>query len=71
MENRQHWSDDALLRAIARRDGLAFAVFYRRHVPAVLAYLLRESRDREAAADLAAEVFAASAAGRGWWRSSC
>jgi len=66
MENRQQWSDDALLRAIARRDGLAFAVFYRRHVPAVLAYLLRESRDREAAADLAAEVFAAVllAAGR-------
>jgi RNA polymerase sigma factor (sigma-70 family) len=58
MENRQHWSDAALLRAIAQRDGAAFAVFYRRHVPTVLAYLLRESRDREAAADLAAEVFA-------------
>jgi RNA polymerase sigma factor (sigma-70 family) len=57
--NRRHWSDAALLSSIAGRDGAAFAVFYRRHVPTVLAYLLRETRDREAAADLAAEVFAA------------
>ncbi|HTU84078.1 MAG TPA: RNA polymerase sigma factor [Solirubrobacteraceae bacterium] len=57
--NRQQWSDAALLSAIAGRDGAAFAVFYRRHVPAALAYLLRETRDPEAAADLAAEVFAA------------
>jgi len=66
MENRQHWSDAALLSAIASRDGTAFAVFYRRHVAAALAYLLRETRDPELAADLAAEVFAAVllAAGR-------
>ena len=57
--NRQDWSDAALLAAIASRDGAAFTVFYRRHVPMVLAYVLRETRDREAAADLAAEVFAA------------
>src|ERR1700729_4350942 len=57
--NRRQWSDTALLAAIAARDGAAFAVFYRRHLPAVLAFLLRETRDREAAADLAAEVFAA------------
>jgi RNA polymerase sigma factor (sigma-70 family) len=57
--NREDWSDAALLAAIASRDGGAFAVFYRRHVPMVLAYLLRETRDRETAADLAAEVFAA------------
>jgi len=64
--NRRQWSDAALLAAIAGRDGAAFAVFYRRHLPAVLAFLLRETRDREAAADLAAEVFAAVllAAGR-------
>ncbi len=64
--NRQHWSDAALLAAIASRDGAAFAVFYRRYVPVVLAYLLRQTRDREMAADLAAEVFAAVllAAGR-------
>jgi RNA polymerase sigma factor (sigma-70 family) len=57
--NRRQWSDTALLAAIAARDGAAFAVFYRRHLPAVLAFLIRESRDREVAADLAAEVFAA------------
>jgi RNA polymerase sigma factor (sigma-70 family) len=57
--NRRQWSDSALLAAIAGRDGAAFAVFYRRHLPAVLAFLLRETRDREASADLAAEVFAA------------
>ena len=64
--NRQDWSDAALLAAIASRDGAAFAVFYRRHVPMVLAYLLRQTRNRETAADLAAEVFAAIllAAGR-------
>jgi RNA polymerase sigma-70 factor (ECF subfamily) len=66
MDNRQPTSDAALLSAIAARDGAAFSVFYRRHVPAVLAYLMRETRDPETAADLAAEVFAAVllAAGR-------
>ncbi|HTP20191.1 MAG TPA: RNA polymerase sigma factor [Solirubrobacteraceae bacterium] len=57
--NRRQWSDTALLSAIAARDGAAFAVFYRRHLPHVLAFLFRETRDPEAAADLAAEVFAA------------
>ena len=57
--NRQHWSDAALLAAIASRDGAAFTVFYRRYAPIVLAYLMRQTRDRETAADLAAEVFAA------------
>lgn len=52
-------SDEQLLAAIAACDGRAAAVFYRRHLPAVLAYLMRETRDPEAAADLAAEVFAA------------
>jgi RNA polymerase sigma factor (sigma-70 family) len=52
-------SDRQLLAAIAGRDGDAFAVFYRRHLPPVLAYLLRETRDPELAGDLAAEVFAA------------
>ncbi len=58
-QDRRQWSDSALLSAIAARDGVAFAVFYRRHLPAVLAFLMRETRDPEAAADLAAEVFAA------------
>lgn len=52
-------SDEDLLSAIAARDGNAFRIFYRRHLPAVLAYLMRETRDPEASADLAAEVFAA------------
>jgi RNA polymerase sigma-70 factor (ECF subfamily) len=52
-------SDADLLSAIAGCDGKAFAVFYRRHLPAVLAYLVRQTRDPEVAADLAAEVFAA------------
>lgn len=52
-------SDADLLAAIAARDGNAFRVFYRRHLPAVLSYLVRGTRDPEAAADLAAEVFAA------------
>ncbi len=64
--NREDWSDASLLSAIAARDGAAFAVFYRRHVPVVLAYLLRETGNPETAGDLAAEVFAAvlPAAGR-------
>ncbi|HYB26571.1 MAG TPA: RNA polymerase sigma factor [Solirubrobacteraceae bacterium] len=64
--NRTYASDAALLSAIAARDGAAFAVFYRRHIPTVLAYLMRETRDPETSADLAAEVFAAVllAAGR-------
>jgi len=58
-------SDAALLSAIADRDGAAFAVFYRRHVATVLAYLMRETRNPETAADLAAEVFAAVLLGAG------
>lgn len=53
------WSDKTLLAAVAGQDGEAFSAFYRRHLPSVLAYLMRETRDREQAADLAAEVFAA------------
>jgi RNA polymerase sigma factor (sigma-70 family) len=53
-------SDDAsLLAAIGDRDGRALSIFYRRHLPAVLRFLLRETADPEVAADLAAEVFAA------------
>ncbi|MFL5860304.1 MAG: RNA polymerase sigma factor [Solirubrobacteraceae bacterium] len=52
-------TDDELLGAIASRDPEAFTVFYRRHLPVTLAYLMRETQDPELAADLAAEVFAA------------
>jgi RNA polymerase sigma-70 factor (ECF subfamily) len=58
-EDLEQASDADLLSAVASCNGRAFAVFYRRHLAAVLAYLMRETRDPEAAADLAAEVFAA------------
>src|SRR6202034_2211053 len=51
-------TDETLLAASATGDRAAFASFYRRHLAAVLGFLLRETRDRELAADLAAEVFA-------------
>jgi RNA polymerase sigma factor (sigma-70 family) len=53
------WDDVELLAAIAQRDGQAFSVFYRRHLSGVLAFLMRETGDSEASADLVAEVFAA------------
>jgi RNA polymerase sigma factor (sigma-70 family) len=56
-------SDQELLESIARCDGEAFTVFYRRHLPRVVGYLVRETGDRELAADLAAEVFAAALIG--------
>jgi RNA polymerase sigma-70 factor (ECF subfamily) len=52
--------DEALLVAIAARDDAAFAAFYRRYLPLVLRWCLRETGDRELAADLSAEVFAAA-----------
>jgi RNA polymerase sigma factor (sigma-70 family) len=68
-------SDEELLAATAR-DAEAFAVFYRRHLRSVLAYLIRRTGRPELAADLAAETFAAAlqslptyeetGAARGW-----
>ncbi|MGH2871288.1 MAG: RNA polymerase sigma factor [Solirubrobacteraceae bacterium] len=57
---RQRWSDHELLSAAGEREGVAFGVFYDRHLGAVAAHLRRQTGDREAAADLAAEVFAAA-----------
>jgi RNA polymerase sigma factor (sigma-70 family) len=57
--DRERWSDRELLAAIAKRDPAAFTAFYRRHLPAAVAYLMRQTRDPELTADLAAEVFAA------------
>jgi RNA polymerase sigma-70 factor (ECF subfamily) len=54
--------DDALM-AAARRQPEAFAVVYRRHADAVLAYLLRRTGSIELASDLTAEVFAAAMVG--------
>jgi RNA polymerase sigma-70 factor (ECF subfamily) len=53
--------DDALLLArVADRDEAAFNVLYTTYLPLVLRWTLRETRDRELAADLTAEVFAAA-----------
>ena len=52
-------SDDDLL-AATRSEPEAFAVFYRRHVHALLAYFVRRTRDADLAADLTAETFAAA-----------
>src|ERR1019366_5945225 len=59
MASPQPTPDRDLLSAVAAGDEQAFAVFYRRYLPGVVAYLLRATDDREIAADLAAEVFAA------------
>jgi len=50
--------DEMLLEAAGRGDGSAFAVFYRRHLPAVVAFHFTRVRSPELAADLAAETFA-------------
>lgn len=57
---RERWSDERLLAGVAACDGDAFSVFYRRHLPLTVGYLLGETRDRELAADLSAEVFSAA-----------
>jgi RNA polymerase sigma factor (sigma-70 family) len=59
MSEQTERTDGELLAAVASGDGTAFAVFYRRHLPAVVGFLVRETGDREVSADLAAEVFAA------------
>jgi RNA polymerase sigma factor (sigma-70 family) len=52
--------DAPLLAAVAAGDEAAFVVLYRRYLPAVLRWCRQETRNRETAADLSAEVFAAS-----------
>jgi RNA polymerase sigma factor (sigma-70 family) len=52
-------TDEDLLAATGTEPE-AFGAFYRRHLRAVLALLLHRTRDREIAADLCAEVFAAA-----------
>ena len=52
--------DDELIAATAGGDADAFAALYRRHLARIVGYLLHASGDREVAADLAAEVFAAA-----------
>ena len=49
-----------LIVAVGRGDDAAFAVIYRRYLPMVLRWCWRETGNRELAADLSAEVFAAA-----------
>jgi RNA polymerase sigma factor (sigma-70 family) len=58
MEKDDHRTDDELLTEVVRGDDAAFAVIYRRYLPVVVRWCLRETRNRELAADLSAEVFA-------------
>ncbi|MES1193937.1 MAG: RNA polymerase sigma factor [Solirubrobacterales bacterium] len=51
--------DDELLRRVVAGDDDAYAVFYRRHLDGVLAFLRRRVAQPELAFDLAAETFAA------------
>jgi RNA polymerase sigma-70 factor (ECF subfamily) len=60
MPGREDKTDGELLAAVAAGDGAACATFYRRHLPTVVAFLLRETGNRETTADLTAEVFAAT-----------
>jgi RNA polymerase sigma-70 factor (ECF subfamily) len=52
--------DQALVLAVAARDEAAFVILYRRYLPVVLRWCLRETGNRELAADLSSEVFAAA-----------
>jgi RNA polymerase sigma factor (sigma-70 family) len=67
--DRQRWSDQRLLEGIAARDPDAFRVFYRRHLAVIVSFLVRESKDAELAADLAAEVFAGAMIAAGRYRA--
>ncbi|MGH2833719.1 MAG: RNA polymerase sigma factor [Solirubrobacteraceae bacterium] len=49
-----------LVAAVAGGDAAAFGVLYRRYLPVVLRWCLRKTGNREVAADLSAEVFAAA-----------
>lgn len=53
-------TDHELVAALALGDEAAFAAIYRRYLPLVLRWCWRETRNRELAADLSAEVFAAA-----------
>jgi RNA polymerase sigma-70 factor (ECF subfamily) len=53
-------ADADLVAAVARGDDAAFAALYRRYLPLVARWCSSETGNRELAADLSAEVFAAS-----------
>jgi RNA polymerase sigma factor (sigma-70 family) len=52
--------DGELVAAMARGDDDAFVALYRRYMPLLVRWCVRETGNRELAADLSAEVFAAA-----------
>ena len=60
MTRTQEDHDGELVVAMAKGDEDAFVAVYRRYLPLVLRWCLRETGNRELAADLSAEVFAAA-----------
>lgn len=60
MLEREHEDEARLLADIARGDGVAFGAIYRRYLPIVVRWCWVQTGDRELAADLSAEVFAAA-----------
>jgi RNA polymerase sigma factor (sigma-70 family) len=62
--------EEALVAAIAAGDASAFGVLYRTHLPVVLRWCLRQTGNREVAADLSAEVFAAALSSAYRYRSA-
>lgn len=60
--------DDYALLQRSLDDPEAFGVFYARHLPVVVGFLLGRTRNREIAADLTGEVFASALAARRRYR---
>jgi RNA polymerase sigma factor (sigma-70 family) len=60
MLEREHEEEVRLLADIAGGDGVAFGVIYRRYLSIVVRWCWVQTGDRELAADLSAEVFAAA-----------
>jgi RNA polymerase sigma factor (sigma-70 family) len=60
MPEREHREEAQLLADVAGGDGAAFGVLYRRCLPAVVRWCWAQTGNRELAADLSAEVFAAA-----------
>lgn len=65
----EHRDDEALIEGTAL-DPDCFALFYRRHAPAILAYFAARTQEPEDAADLMAETMAAALLGAGRFRRS-
>lgn len=60
MTEREHEDETRLLASIAGGDGVAFGILYHRYLPLIVRWCLAQTGDRELAADLSAEVFAAA-----------